>query len=38
VTLDGVGVTTSDNSLLKFEHVQRPIFPLDPMQRAPRPR
>ncbi|HET9903024.1 MAG TPA: M81 family metallopeptidase [Xanthobacteraceae bacterium] len=38
VTLDGVGVTTSDNSLLKFEHVRRPIFPLDPMQSAPRPR
>jgi microcystin degradation protein MlrC len=38
VTLDGVGVTTSDNSLLAFNHVQRPIFPLDPMQRAPRPR
>jgi microcystin degradation protein MlrC len=38
VTLDGVGVTTSDNTLLKFENVARPIFPLDPMQSAPRPR
>lgn len=38
VTLDGVGVTTSDNSLLTFDHVRRPIFPLDPMQSAPRPR
>lgn len=38
ITLDGVGVTTSDNSLLKFERVQRPIYPLDEMQSAPRPR
>jgi microcystin degradation protein MlrC len=38
VTLDGVGVTTSDNDVLAFENVRRPIFPLDPMQRAPRPR
>jgi microcystin degradation protein MlrC len=38
ITLDGVGVTTSDNSLLKFEHVRRPIYPLDEMQSAPRPR
>jgi microcystin degradation protein MlrC len=38
ITLDGVGVTTSDNSLLKFERLRRPIFPLDEMQRAPRPR
>ncbi len=29
VTLDGDGVTTSDNSKLTFEHVKRPIFPLD---------
>jgi len=29
VTLDGTGVTTSDNSLLKYEHVRRPIYPLD---------
>ncbi|MEI7446990.1 MAG: M81 family metallopeptidase [Burkholderiales bacterium] len=25
----GMGVTTSDYSLLKFEHVRRPVFPLD---------
>ena len=29
ITCDGVGVTTSDNSLLKFEKIRRPIFPLD---------
>lgn len=28
-TLDGVGVTTSDNSLLRYENVRRPIYPLD---------
>ena len=38
ITLDGVGVTTSDNDALTFHNVRRPIFPLDPMQRAPRPR
>jgi microcystin degradation protein MlrC len=38
ITLDGVGVTTSDNDLLRFENVRRPIYPLDPMQSAPRPR
>jgi microcystin degradation protein MlrC len=38
ITLDGVGVTTSDNSLLKFQNIRRPIYPLDEMQRAPRPR
>ncbi|MFN5882541.1 MAG: MlrC C-terminal domain-containing protein, partial [Burkholderiales bacterium] len=27
----GVGVTTSDYSLLHFEKVRRPIFPLDPI-------
>ncbi len=27
----GVGVTTSDYSLLKFEQVRRPVFPLDPL-------
>jgi len=31
LTCDGIGVTTSDNRLLKFEHVRRPIYPLDPM-------
>ena len=30
ITCDGVGVTTSDNSLLRFENLRRPIFPLDP--------
>ncbi|SLN12135.1 M81 family metallopeptidase [Oceanibacterium hippocampi] len=29
MTLDGKGVTTSDNSLLEYENVRRPIFPLD---------
>jgi microcystin degradation protein MlrC len=29
LTCDGTGVTTSDNSLLDFRHVRRPIFPLD---------
>ncbi len=29
LTLDGVGVTTSDNSLLNYEHVRRPVYPLD---------
>ncbi|HEV2550199.1 MAG TPA: M81 family metallopeptidase [Stellaceae bacterium] len=29
ITCDGEGVTTSDNARLKFEHVRRPIFPLD---------
>ena len=38
LTLDGRGVTTSDNSILKFEHVRRPIYPLDEMQSLPRPR
>jgi microcystin degradation protein MlrC len=27
---NGVGVTSSDNSLFDFKHVRRPIFPLDP--------
>jgi len=27
---DGVGVTSSDNSLFRFEKVRRPIYPLDP--------
>jgi microcystin degradation protein MlrC len=31
---DGVGVTSSDNSLFKFEKVRRPIFPLDPAASA----
>jgi microcystin degradation protein MlrC len=29
VECDGVGVTTSDYSQLKFEKVRRPIYPLD---------
>jgi microcystin degradation protein MlrC len=29
ITLDGEGVTTSDNERLRFERVRRPIFPLD---------
>jgi len=29
VTLDGVGVTTSDNSILRFDRLERPIYPLD---------
>jgi len=29
ITLYGVGVTTSDNSLLRYENVRRPIYPLD---------
>ena len=31
LTLDGMGVTTSDNSLLRFDKVRRPIYPLDDM-------
>jgi microcystin degradation protein MlrC len=30
-TLDGSGVTTSDNDELSFKRVRRPIYPLDPM-------
>ena len=29
LTLDGVGVTTSDNRLLDYKQVRRPIYPLD---------
>jgi len=29
IACDGEGVTTSDNSQLKFENIRRPIFPLD---------
>ncbi|MCZ6559172.1 MAG: MlrC C-terminal domain-containing protein, partial [SAR324 cluster bacterium] len=32
ITCDGIGVTSSDNSLFTFEHVRRPIFPLDAME------
>ncbi len=31
IACDGVGVTTSDNSLLDYRAVRRPIYPLDPM-------
>jgi microcystin degradation protein MlrC len=38
ITCDGEGVTTSDNRLLRFERVRRPVFPLDrlnaPLDRA----
>ena len=29
IICDGTGVTTSDNDLLSFERLRRPIFPLD---------
>ncbi len=29
ITLDGIGVTTSDNRLLDYRQVRRPIHPLD---------
>ena len=29
-TLDGEGVTTSDNTILTYRNLRRPIFPLDP--------
>ena len=35
ITCDGEGVTTSDNSLLRFEHVRRPAFPLDRLNAPP---
>lgn len=33
VTLDGIGVTTSDNRKLTYRSVRRPIYPLDPETR-----
>lgn len=30
--LDGDGVTTSDNRVLEYRHLRRPIFPLDPAE------
>ena len=30
ILCNGVGVTSSDNSLFDFKHVRRPIFPLEP--------
>ena len=35
ITLDGEGVTTSDNSELDYAHVRRPIFPLDRLNAPP---
>jgi microcystin degradation protein MlrC len=29
IALDGVGVTTSDNAILRYERLERPIYPLD---------
>lgn len=34
LTLDGDGVTTSDNTLLDFQNVRRPIYPLDRINEA----
>ncbi|MHA1529788.1 MAG: M81 family metallopeptidase [Alphaproteobacteria bacterium] len=31
-TLDGEGVTTSDNSILTYRNLRRPIYPLDPAE------
>ena len=33
ITLDGEGVTTSDNGVLDYRRVRRPIYPLDPVDR-----
>jgi microcystin degradation protein MlrC len=38
ITCDGDGVTTSDNSLLRFSEVRRPIFPLDRLNAPPEPK
>jgi microcystin degradation protein MlrC len=35
LTCDGVGVTSSDNTLFDFQRVRRPIFPLDPDTQYP---
>ena len=35
ITLDGEGVTTSDNDRLRFARVRRPIYPLDRLNAAP---
>ena len=35
ITLDGDGVTTSDNTKLDFRHLRRPIFPLDRLNAPP---
>ena len=34
LTLDGKGVTTSDNNLLNYKNVRRPIYPLDLINEA----
>ena len=31
-TLDGEGVTTSDNDILTYRKLRRPIYPLDPVE------
>tara|TARA_B100000959_G_scaffold242435_1_gene265082 strand:- start:165 stop:494 length:330 start_codon:yes stop_codon:yes gene_type:complete len=31
VRLDGSGVTTSDNEQLNYQHLRRPIYPLEPV-------
>jgi len=36
ITCDGVGVTTSDNRLLRYRNIRRPIFPLDRLNEPPR--
>jgi microcystin degradation protein MlrC len=36
IACDGVGVTTSDNRLLNYRKVRRPIYPLDRLNEAPR--
>ena len=38
ITCDGEGVTTSDNNLLRFERVRRPVFPLDRLNAPPEER
>ena len=35
ITCDGDGVTTSNNDLLRFSEVRRPIFPLDRLNAPP---
>jgi microcystin degradation protein MlrC len=35
VTCDGDGVTTSNNDLLRFQKVRRPIYPLDRLNTPP---
>lgn len=36
ITLDGEGVTTSDNSILTYENFEESLFPIDPLARWPR--